>query len=73
MDDPFVLDEHRIYRPYRYGLNYMDHKTHLKHKLFSYDRRNNVIEEIVINNKFSKIYEKINSVCNGNIERKNQH
>ena len=45
----------------------MDHKTHLKHKLFSYDRRNNVIEEIVINNKFSKIYEKINSVCNGNI------
>lgn len=68
-DDPFILDEQRIFATHRNHLNYVDHKTHLKSKLFAPERKSNVIEEIVVNNKFEKIYEKINEICDGKIIR----
>ena len=51
-DDPFILDEQRIFLTHRNSLNYVDHKMHLKSKLFTSERNSNVIEEIVVNNKF---------------------
>lgn len=66
-DDPFILDEQRVYTVYRNYSGYKDHRTHLKSKLFSGTKDANVIEEIVANNRFEKIYHKINAVCDGNI------
>lgn len=69
-DDPFILDEQRIFMSHGNHLNYVDHKTHLKSKLFASERNSNVVEEIVINSKFEKIYEKINEICDGKIIRR---
>lgn len=66
-DDPFILDEQRVYAVYRNYSGYKDHRAHLRSKLFSGARDNNVIDEIIVNNKFQKIYDKINEVCDGNI------
>lgn len=68
-DDPFILDEQRLYGMYRNYPNYMEHRVHLKSKLFTIRKDSNVIDEIVVNNKFDKIYDKINEVCDGNIVR----
>ena len=68
-DDPFILDEQRIFGIYRNHPNYMDHRMHLKSKLFMSSKDSNVIDEIVVNNKFEKIYSKINEICDGNIVR----
>ncbi len=66
IDDPFVLDE-TLYS----GINsilYSDHRNHLKSKLSRINEKNtNIIDKIIINNKFEKIYEKINIVCSGDI------
>lgn len=45
----------------------MDHRTHLKNKIFLSAKESNLIDEIVVNNKFEKIYDRINKVCDGNI------
>lgn len=66
-DDPFILDEQKIFGVYRNHPNYMEHRAHLKYKLFTSKKESNVIDEIVVNNKFEKIYNKINEVCDGNI------
>lgn len=68
-DDPFILDEQRMFGLYRNHPNYMDHRSHLKSKLFAVAKDSNVIDEIVVNNKFEKIYNKINEICDGNIVR----
>ena len=65
-DDPFILDEQRVII-YRNHSNYMDHRTHLKNKIFLSAKESNLIDEIVVNNKFEKIYDRINKVCDGNI------
>ena len=66
IDDPFVVDETRYY--YRYG--YLDHRSHLMNKILSssqYDT--NILNEIITNHQFDQIYEKITSVCGGDIVR----
>ncbi len=66
IDDPFVVDEMRYY--YHYG--YLDHRSHLMSKILSssqYDT--NIVNEIITNHKFDQIYEKIASVCGGDIVR----
>lgn len=63
IDNPFVLDENKIYvrRKPLY-----DHENHLISKLlFNVD--NNAIDEILATKKLDKIYEKINSICGGKI------
>lgn len=70
LDDPFVLDEQRLFGFIRYSYYYLDHKSHLRTKLFSPQKDVNVINEIVTNNKFENIFNKINLICSGDIVRK---
>ena len=71
MDDPFLLDT--IPYPY-FGIRsrYADHRTHLRKKIFDNASKKTAVEEIIVNNKFQNIYEKISSVCSGEIVRSNQ-
>lgn len=66
IDDPFVLDN-VDFRRIRRRIIYADHRDQLINKLLS--RRNNasVVDEIVVENRFKKIYEKLISVCDGSI------
>lgn len=70
IDDPFVLDEQQRYMPilFRYG-NYIDHRSHLKSKLFKGYSDSNVISEILATNKLESIFPKINKICSGEIVR----
>lgn len=71
VDDPFLLDE--VPLPYvGTGAKYDDHRSHLRRKLFGHASRKTVVEGIIVNNKFKNIYEKISSVCSGEIVRKTQ-
>lgn len=71
MDDSFLLDT--IPSPY-FGIRsrYADHRTHLRKKIFDNASKKTAVEEIIVNNKFQNIYEKISSVCSGEIVRSNQ-
>lgn len=71
MDDPFLLDT--IPSPY-FGISsrYANHRTHLRKKIFDNASKKTAVEEIIVNNKFQNIYEKISSVCSGGIVRSNQ-
>lgn len=66
LDDPFILGEPR-FRFWGTGQGYLDHRTQLKNKVYGGRKDNNIIEEIVVNNKFENIYSKIASVCSGDI------
>ena len=48
---------------------YPDHRTHLKTCLKVASRNLNVVDEIVTNEKFDQIYEKISKVCEGDVVR----
>ena len=69
IDDPFVLDE--LSGISRYILlgeqNYPDHRTHLENRLRAASRTNNVVDEIITNEKLDQIYQKISTVCEGNV------
>lgn len=71
LDDPFVLDEFGDFI-IRMGSDYKDHRIHLKEKLLFDRKASNVVEEIIINNKFENIYHKIATVCNGDIIKSKQ-
>ncbi len=68
LDDPFVLDAQNRIR--FHSSYYPDHKAHLKSKLFTLSNDRNIVNEIVTANKLEKIYQKINTICNGNIVKK---
>lgn len=65
LDDPFVLDEPQ-YPFIRFSSKYMDHRMHLREKL-SYNKDTNIVDEIIVNQKFDKIYEKTSSICSGEL------
>lgn len=65
IDDPFVIDEARAISYARFT-RYPEHRNHLKSKLFN-KKDNSVINEILATNKFKNIYNKINSVCSGDV------
>lgn len=44
----------------------------LRKKIFDNASKKTAVEEIIVNNKFQNIYEKISSVCSGEIVRSNQ-
>lgn len=69
IDDPLVLDE-PFFPETNINTCYMGHRAHLKNKLYFNEKNNNAVEEIIVNNKFERIYEKIASVCGGEIVRK---
>ena len=65
LDDPYVLDD--VSTVFRGSNRYADHRGHLRRKIIHPGSNTNVLEEILINNKLEKIYEKIDSVCSGDI------
>jgi Uncharacterized conserved protein len=67
LDDPFVLDEPLYTRVLRSGVQYLDHRDHLRTKLFDTEKEANILDEIIVNNRFDKIYSKIMEVCSGNV------
>lgn len=69
IDDPFVIDEQRPVFFYSRNISYADHRTHLQRKLFDNNVEGNILNEIIATNKLDSIYEKINSICNGEIVR----
>lgn len=66
LDDPFILDDAKK-AAFIYRSTYAGHQMHLKKKLFFDSKNENIINEIVANNKFKNIYDKFNSVCNGDV------
>nr|WP_297283617.1 AAA family ATPase [uncultured Agathobaculum sp.] len=68
IDDPFVLDDLRMFYR-RMPSSSSDHRYHLCTKLFSLDSEANVFDEIVAKDKLNSIYEKISSICSGDVIR----
>lgn len=68
IDDPFVLDDSSIFYR-RIPSASTDHRYHLRKKLFWPDTEANVFDEIIAKDKLNSIYEKISSVCSGDIIR----
>lgn len=66
LDDPHVLDDSR-FPFFKIGSSNVDHRMDLKTKLLYGKKETNVVEEIVVNNKFENIYNKIAAVCSGDI------
>lgn len=66
IDDPFVLDDASIFYR-RIPSASADHRYHLRKKLFWPDTEANVFDEIIAKDKLNSIYEKISSVCSGDI------
>ena len=66
LDDPLVLDGPQ-YPFMRHGPNYIDHRTDIEDKLLYHQKKTNVVEELAVNHKFQKIYDKIATVCSGEI------
>lgn len=68
MDDPFVLDEISA-RTWRMNAHYLDHRSYMKKLLSQNLTKQNVVDEIVANEKFEEIYKKISAVCTGDVVR----
>ena len=66
IDDPFVLDN-VDFKIVRRRTIYADHQTQLINKFLQTCNNTSVVDEIVVENRFAEIYEKLASVCNGNI------
>ena len=47
----------------------MDHRSHLKEKLFFSETKTNTVDELVVNKKLEEISNKIATVCEGDIFR----
>lgn len=65
IDDPFVLDDLNMF--YLQQSASAGHRYHLQKKLFELNTEANVFDEIIIKNKLNSIYEKISSVCSGDV------
>lgn len=68
IDDPFILDDMNQKVFLR---NVVSHRRHLEKKLFLERDDISVVEKIVAENKFKQIYDKVSSVCDGNMVRQN--
>lgn len=68
IDDPFVLDD-VDFRRVRRRMIYADHRDQLINKFLLRNNNTSVVDEIVVEKRFEKIYEKLVSVCDGNIVR----
>ena len=71
IDDPFVLDDASMFYRRLTGRN-LDHRYHLRQKLFWTDTESNVFDEIIAKDKLNSIFERISSVCSGDIVRSKQ-
>lgn len=67
LDDPFVLDEIGVVPIFTSKSMGSDHRRDVREKLLSIQRESTTIDKILINRKLDKIYEKIDSVCDGRV------
>ena len=72
IDDPFVLDD-VDFRRFRQRIVYTDHRDQLIYQLLEENDNGNVIDEIVVEKRIDKTYEKILSVCDGKIVRQKNY
>ena len=71
IDDPFILDnlDYRFYRHVRPFLSSeADHRNKLHKLLRERSDSYNAVDSLIMDEKFDRIYEKVNSVCGGLIE-----
>lgn len=68
IDDPFVLDDPNMFYRRTASMSY-DHRYYLRKMLFWPNPESNVFDEIIAKDKLNSIYEKISSVCSGDIIR----
>ena len=66
IDDPFVLDD-VDFRRIRRRTIYADHRAQLVNKLLLRSSNTSVVDEIVVENRFKKIYDRLSSVCDESI------
>lgn len=71
IDDPFVLDDLESFMIQK-NRTVISHRKRLMKKLRSKGDKMNVLDAIITNNKLDDIYEKINSVCQGELHRDNR-
>ena len=67
IDDPFVLDSMTNNVRLRYKYATFNHTGRLRHQIIQ-KSTNNVVREIISNDKLDNVYNKINSVCMGELE-----
>ena len=78
IDDPFILDElsEPLPRIWFGTLQFLDHRSCLQSYLNTASNASvntfNIVDEIVANEKFEQIYQKISTVCAGNIVKEKQ-
>lgn len=65
MDDPFLLDE--ITNRGRARIYTSNHRLHLLYNLLNTNNDYNIVDEIITNEKLNNIYNKLSSVCSGEI------
>ena len=67
IDDPFILDDMDLrFRRIR-SKRSMNHREQLVEKLLQGNEHTSVVDEIVLENRFQKIYSKLQDVCTGNM------
>lgn len=72
IDDPFVLDNDLVRFFLQKPSIFVNHRNHLRKMLLLPDTEANVVDEIIAKDALNNIYEKISSVCSGDIIRGNQ-
>lgn len=72
LDDPFVLDESSSFVEMNLS-NFVrrtmrgDHRSDVREKLINRRKESTTIDEILINRKLKRIYEKLDAICDGQI------
>lgn len=64
IDDPYILYPQRNFSV---GRTYYDHQNEMRNKLFFNNNQNNVIDDILTNEKLNNIYSKIENICKGDL------
>lgn len=64
IDDPYILYPQR---DFLVGRTYYDHQNEMRKKLFFNNNENNVIDDILTNEKLNNIYSKIENICKGDL------
>lgn len=64
IDDPYILYPQRNFPV---GHTYYDHQNEMRKKLFFNNNQNNVIDDILTNEKLNNIYSKIENICKGDL------
>ena len=67
IDDPFILDDMDLRFRRRRSKRSMNHREQLVEKLLLGNEHTSVVDEIVLENRFQKIYGKLQNVCTGNM------